>query len=272
MSSPSLAETGTPALPLLGDPLAIAGVRFAFTSRLGGVSKGPYASLNLGERVGDDPDAVAENRRRAIAALRRPDDAPVDDLASRLLCPRQVHGRKVLLVDDASPAALERLSSELSEGADGIVLTVSVVPALICTADCVPVVLAAEGAVAVVHSGWRGTLSRICAEALDMMRRATGVASEDVRAYLGPHILGSDYEVSGELLATFVDAFGSRVRAGERHLSLADAVAVTLAEEGVPDGSIATADVSTLSAADRYFSHRATGSPSGRQGAIAWLT
>ena len=200
MEAPSLSRYVESGVTLLGDTRRPNGVTFAFTERTGGVSSAPYASLNLGSHCGDDPACVAENRARALAAL------GASAIADRLVEPRQVHGDEVVVVDSASPAALEQARELAQAGADAIVCTAPGVPVLLCFADCVPIVLTAPGGFAVVHSGWRGTLARIGAKALSVLCERAGCVPADVTAYVGPHVSGNDYEVSPELLATWTRA------------------------------------------------------------------
>ncbi len=264
MSEASLGPLGPAGLGLIGDVSRPSGVTLAFSGRLGGVSTGPYASLNIGCRVGDDERAVAENRRILLAALGGA------ELADRLVNPKQVHGTTVLSLTDPSEAALEAFRATAEEGADALCVTVPRVPVLLGFADCVPVILVAPGGFAVVHSGWKGTIAKIGALALAELCSVSSCAPGDVRAYVGPHIQGADYEVSPELLAEFVETFGPEVAVDERHLALARAVEATLTAAGVGEESICICEDSTASAPDLYFSHRRDG-VCGRQGAIAWL-
>jgi len=161
-----------------------------FTTRAGGVSQGPYQSLNLGESVGDDPACVAENWAR----LRR---ACGLDFA-RL---RQVHGNRVVRAERAGPPLDE--ADAVVTGAPGIAACVSV-------ADCVPVLLAdpATGAVAAVHAGWRGTLSGVAREAVRALVEAHGARPDGLLAAVGPAIGPCCYEVAPELAQRFCDELG----------------------------------------------------------------
>lgn len=250
---------------LLGDRRRPCGVTLAFTERTGGVSEGPYASLNLGDACGDDPAAVAENRLRACRAV------GAGECAGLLVNPRQVHGDHVVLVGSADPSALAAARREARSGADAVACTVPGVPVLLCYADCVPVVLVVPGGFAVVHSGWRGSIARISGKALQALCDLAGTTPSQARAYVGPHIGTSDYEVSQDLLDRFVAEFGPEVDGGSRHLDLGRAVRRALEDAGVPAARIADAGVSTASATDRFFSHRAEGGHTGRHGAIAWM-
>lgn len=262
---PSLSAHRAGGVTLLTDAEAPGGVTFAFTERAGGVSEGPYASLNLGASCGDDPARVEENRRRALAAL------GAEDLLPRLLSPRQVHGDHVVVVRDGGGRTLLAAREEAALGADAVVCTAPDVPVLLCFADCVPVVLAAPGGFAVVHSGWRGTIARICAKAARTLVAATGCDPSELAAYVGPHIQGADYEVSEELLERFVGEFGESVRLSSRHLDLSAAVGAALGEAGVSPERTAWCDASTASSTDRFYSFRAEGGTCGRHAALALL-
>lgn len=237
------------------------GVAFAFTERTGGVSEGPFASLNLGASSGDDPACVAENRARALAVV------GAGSLGERLVSPRQIHGDHLVLVRTEADAARARL--EAGAGADGVVCLAPGVPVLLLFADCVPVVLTAPGGFAVAHSGWRGTLAGIAGKAARALAEASGAAASDVCAAIGPHIGAADYEVSAELAEDFRGAFGPEAAPDGRHLDLGLCVTRSLVEAGVPASGIWRSDVSTARATDRFFSHRASGGSCGRHGAVA---
>lgn len=238
-------------------------VGFAFTERTGGVSKEPFCSLNLGTHVGDDPEAVEENRRRVLAALE------AEDWLENLLVPNQVHGDRVVTVDAASAHDLDALRATLAEGADAIVCTVPHVPVLLCFADCVPVILVCPQGFAVVHSGWRGTYARISAKAARVLTEATGCATAEIQAYIGPHILGDEYEVSADLLHTFALQFDSINESETRRLDLACAITQSLEEVGVPLCGIHDTRLSTLSLNERFYSYRREQGTCGRHAAVA---
>lgn len=240
-------------------------VAFGFTERTGGVSEPPFASLNLGGHVGDDAAAVAENRRRVLAAL------GAERAARNLLVPNQVHGDHVAIVRSSSAAELERVRAEISRGADGIVCTAPDVPVMLCFADCVPVVLVAPGGFAVVHSGWKGTYARIAGKAARMLAHEAGASVQDIQAFIGPHILGDEYEVSAELIDHFEERFRAVHPAGPRLLDLSGCIVQALTEEGVPAASIVDTGLSTMRLNDRFFSYRAEDGVCGRHAAVAVL-
>ncbi len=266
MAVPALARHTHRGVTLLGDARRPGGVAFGFTERTGGVSAGCYASLNLGDACGDDPAAVAQNRRLALAAL----DESLDP--ALLINPRQVHGDHVVTLATSDPEDVARAQAEARAGADAVVCVAVGVPVLLCFADCVPVVLACEGGFAVIHSGWRGTIARIAAKALGILLEQAGASAREVCAYIGPHIAGEDYEVSQDLLERFVGEFGPSVQCAPRHLDLSVAVRGALEDGGVPAEQIVDCGVSTPRALDRFYSYRAEDGRCGRHGALAVLT
>lgn len=265
MGEPELSRFTSHGVTLLGDKSRPGGVTFAFTERTGGVSCGAYASLNLGDACGDDPASVAENRRRALAAI------GAEETAQKLVNPKQVHGDHVVVVRSGDAESVRAAQNEARAGADAIVCTAPGVPVLLCYADCVPVVLAAPHAFAVVHSGWRGTIVRIAGKALRVLTDVAGCNASQVRAYIGPHIGGSDYEVSAELISRFKGEFGAIIETSYRHLDLGAAIVSALLDAGIPRQGIVDAGVSTASATGRFYSYRAEDGKCGRHGAIAVL-
>lgn len=237
------------------------GVTFCFSERLGGVSRGPYASLNMGGSTEDDPANVQENRRRLLAAL------GAEDLLGSIVRPGQVHGDAVArITDPASP-----IPEWVGRSCDGVVCTVPNVVPLLVFADCVPVVLVAPGGFAVVHSGWRGTYAQIARTAALALMEEAHCTADEVSAYIGPHISAQAYEVSEELAQRFSDRFGSQVVPYPRHLSLSRAIALSLGSLGVPQRRIVDCNLCTATLTDRFFSHRAEHGNTGRHGALAFI-
>ena len=265
MSTLSLTRYEKDGVTLLGDVNHPGGVTFAFTERTGGVSKSPYASLNLGTHVGDTLEDVQENRRLVLKAL------GMEHLKDRLLVPNQTHSDVVVVVDDNSSYTIERIRTIISNGCDAIVVGVCDVPVMLCYADCVPVILVAPSGFAVVHSGWRGTLARISARALDELCRVSQCSPEDVKAYIGPHIRPTEYEVSQDLINTFISSFGPEIEETKRHLNLSKAIQIALLESGMLEENILDCGISTLQECERFFSYRAEEGLCGRHGAVACL-
>ena len=169
------------------------------TTRHGGVSTGPYESLNLGLHVGDDAERVVENRRRAAAAL----GLGLDDL---VFCD-QTHGNDVAVVDlDDRGRGTRRADDAVP--ADAVVTATPDVGLVVMVADCVPLVLYDPGAhvLAAVHAGWRGTVARVSEAALDTM---AGLGADPARivAGIGPAITVDRYQVGDEVAEAVRETF-----------------------------------------------------------------
>ncbi len=168
----------------------------------------------------------------------------------------QVHGARVVHLDDAS----------LAVEADAILSTVPGAVVAVRVADCVPVLLAAPGGVAAIHAGWRGTAADIVRAGLDALLRATGARPADVRAAVGPCICGACYEVGDDVLrGVGAVAPGDSWRVGERNVDLAEANAAILRAEGVAVDVLGLCTRCTPG----FWSYRRDGAAGGRQvGAI----
>lgn len=219
------------------------------STRLGGVSSGPFASLNLGATTKDDPAAVQNNRER----LRRAAALPAEP---RWL--RQVHGRRVVALDATPPG-------DAPPEADGGWSAGEVVCAVLA-ADCMPVLLARRdgGAVAAVHAGWRGVAAGVLEAALS----AIPGAPEDWLAWIGPRIGPAHFLVREDVLAAFPDAGFAFREAGRSqwHADLGAIAARRLSERGV---AVHDSGLCTVADARRFFSHRRDG-PCGRMAALIW--
>lgn len=247
--------------------LSAIGVRIAFTSKEGGVSEGPYTSLNLGSHVGDDLDAVMRNRRLLMEAL--------GAAGLPVLVPNQVHGSTVVNVDDSSAGSLVECQQRAQAGSDALVVATDNVAALLCFADCTPVIIVSpSGRFAVCHAGWRGVVAGVAPAALEQLVAFDDVDSREAASrcnvYIGPHIAGECFEVGPEVVQTFACAFGDSCVVDSRHISMAQALRVSLCRSGVAAERIVDAGMCTVCHADTYYSYRASGGTCGRHGAIAF--
>lgn len=226
-------------------------VRALVTTRAGGVSAGPWASLNLGDHVGDDPAAVAENRRILRARL------PAEPHWLR-----QVHGTRCV------DAALATADSE----ADAAFVRHPGAVCAVLTADCLPVLLcdAAGTVVAAAHAGWRG----LAAGVIEATVRAMDVPGEQLMAWLGPAIGPQNFEVGGEVRATFTAhdpaaAAAFAVRPGGKWLcDIYGLARQRLAVLGVR--RVAGGDFCTVREAGRFYSYRRDGA-TGRMASTIWM-
>jgi polyphenol oxidase len=233
-----------------GEHLAIdlGGARALFTTRRGGVSSGPYRSLNLGRFTDDDPRAVEGNR----ISLQQ-------QLGVRFAYGRQVHGARVMRV---SAAQDERA---VPAEADGQACAVARIGTMVLTADCLPIALAGDGAVAMLHAGWRGLAAGIVAEGVAAVRELG--ASGPLSAAIGPGAGPCCYEVGEQVHAVFA---GRPVAVSRgRNLDLKAIARVELAAAGV--GSVYDSELCTICSPE-FFSHRCDHGITGRQAGVAWLT
>jgi polyphenol oxidase len=217
-----------------------------FTTRVGGVSGGPFSSLNLGRSTGDDVRCVDENRRRACAQL--------DAEPSLLALNRQVHSTTV---NEASPGARGEIGDGLWSDRAGV-------PMLALAADCVPIAVAARGRgrLAVVHAGWRGLSSGVVGVGVAAVR--AGDQDVELAAAIGPSAGPCCYEVGSEVS----DLFDPDLTCG-RKLDLWSATERLLRAAGV--GLIERVDLCTICRSELFFSHRRDGRPRGVQGVIGYV-
>lgn len=239
------------------------GVGIAFSERTGGMSRAPYASLDLAAHVGDEPAAVDANRGRLLEAI------GIGSLAEQLTCAEQVHGAATVEVNAAVAGSGARAASGRPPvaGTDALWTRESGVPLMLLFADCVPVIIVKPSApaVAVVHAGWRGAAAGIVGKAA----RVLGVLGgpDDLEAYVGAHIGPCCYEVGDEFLSHFDNAFVTITAASPR-LDLGAAVADDLKRSGVPKERQWHLGICTAHSTDRFFSYRSEGR-TGRHGALA---
>jgi polyphenol oxidase len=225
--------------------------RHGFLTRSGGVSLGPFASLNLSFDVGDAAMAVAENVR--LAAMHAGVEPP------QWVTLKQVHSARLASAIDAQARVVE---------ADGTFASSPGLALAIRTADCVPVLMQAQGGrqVAALHAGWRGVADDIVGAQVRLWAEE-GVAASDIRVALGPCIQPCCFEVDGDLPARFAAQFGAQVvvfRPGKvrRHLDLHLALRVSLERLGV---QLVDALTACTVCDGRFFSHRRDAGQTGRQ-------
>jgi YfiH family protein len=238
-----------------------AGVIHAALTRLGGVSQGPFATLNLGSTVGDESSAVHENHRRVFAALglRR----------EQVISPYQVHSANVRLVGRADAGGIQ-------DDTDALLTTTPGVAILFRFGDCVPLMLfdPVRRAVGLVHAGWRGAVVGVVPAAVAAFAEHVGSAPGDLWAGVGPAIGPCCYEVGHEVVAAVTDAcpVDAQVvhrRNGSFHLDLPGAVRAQLMDAGVRQ--IEMSGICTACRTDEWFSHRAENGRTGRFGMVVAL-
>lgn len=238
------------AIPILtSDLLDVPGVRHAFFTRHGGVSEGIYASLNVGIGSDDDPQAVAENRRRCAAHFGLGED--------RLVTNYQIHSPNAILIEEEDQVVMPRCRGDA---------LVTNLPQVICgalAADCAPVLMVDPEArvVTAVHAGWKGALAGVTDFALIGMITDFGADVSRIRAVVGPCIGPKSYEVGLEFLDQFLTEDPAYVRffapgetAQKRLFDLPAFVLGRLAAAGVESAEWIGHD--TCAEADDFFSNR----------------
>jgi polyphenol oxidase len=232
----------------LGDPY-----RVVFSSRLGGVSQGPYESLNLGILTEDEPERVVENRRLLCGSV------GVDPETATMAW--QAHGAKVLRADGRG---IVRPGTPL-ERCDGLWTDERERGLMLLTADCLPVGLArvnGRPGVAALHVGWRGLLGGIVEAGVEAL------GGGPLRAAIGPGIGPCCFEVGEEVAEPFRARFGADILVG-KNLDLVEATERALRAAGCE--SVERVDLCTSCEEELLFSHRRDQGVTGRQGIVAAL-
>lgn len=230
-------------------------VRRVVTTRAGGASKAPYATFNLGLSVGDDPAAVAANRKRLAAGIGLPED--------RLVWMGQVHGRNAVVVDGPQESFVP--------DTDALVTAEPRLALVTLAADCVPVLLADPHAnvVAVAHAGRPGARAGVVLAALEAMT-TRGARIERVEVLLGPAVCGQCYEVPPDMqddVESHLPGSACRTRRGTTGLDLRAGLWRQLAVAGVARIGV---DPRCTVEDDQLYSYRRDGK-TGRLAALTWL-
>lgn len=233
-------------------------VRALQTTRLGGVSTGPYRSLNLGDHTGDDPSHVAANRARLAEAAELPGDVQ---------WMRQVHGNGVASAESMAGAGAVQCDAATAH-----------TPGLVCavlTADCLPVLMCSRDgrAVAAAHAGWRGLAGGV----LEAAVAAMGSGPDDLMAWLGPAIGPDAFEVGSEVRAAFLErdeqsgaAFKSGAAPDKYYADLHALARLALQRSGLASNAIYGGQWCTFSDDRRFFSYRRDG-VCGRMASLIWI-
>lgn len=234
-------------------------VSHAFSTRLGGVSKGDFATMNFSFTRGDDRDDVLENYIRMAAAL------GVD--RERMVLTWQTHTtnvRRVTEEDEGKGIVRDRDYRDV----DGLITDIPGITLVTFFADCVPLYFLdpVHKAIGLSHSGWRGTVKRMGQGTVDAMKEAFGTRPEDIIACIGPSICGDCYEVGEEVADEFADAFHEKYhdvillkkQNGKYQLDLWKANEIVLKEAGIKGDYLAVTNICTYCNPQLLFSHRRT--------------
>lgn len=245
-------------------------VRHLFSTRLGGVSRGDCATMNLSFSRGDDPEAVAENYRRIAAALGTTPD--------RIVASRQTHTTNIRYVDEADAGKGVVCPTDY-DNVDGLMTDVSGIVLATFYADCVPLYFAdpVRRAIGLAHSGWRGTAADMAGCMVAAMRERFGSEPTELVTAIGPSICRECYEVSEDVAEIFrreypdTKVVTSGRAAGKYQLDLWEANRLNLLRAGVLPEHITVTDLCTCHHPDYLFSHRASHGRRGNLGAFMML-
>ncbi|HEX4795677.1 MAG TPA: peptidoglycan editing factor PgeF [Humisphaera sp.] len=237
------------------------GVRHAFSTRLGGISPEPFASMNLGNPNGcaiqDDYERIWENYRM----LQRSVGLDAHEKPCRV---HQVHGNVVVSTKPGEPFDTNAKADAIVSDDPCRVISVRV-------ADCVPILIASDDGkqVAAIHAGWRGVVADVVAAAIQRI----GTSAAGCVAAIGPCISASAFEVGPEVLAEFDHAFGDRAPCrrredGKGHVDLREAIRLQLIDAGIAPAQIDSTDRCTFAHSEEFFSHRRENGVTGRLAAL----
>lgn len=238
----------------------------AFTTLRGSATDNdPYSQFNVCDYTGDDKSHVANCRLNLCSTL---GIAP-----QHLVMPHQTHSADCVIIGEDFLSLSDDAKSSMLDGKDAIITTLSDVAIGVNTADCVPIILADphKGIIAAVHAGWKGTVKRIAANAIQAMTAHLGANPSNIYAAIGVSICQDCFEVGDEVLEQFADAkfhinhiaYRSSTT-GKAHISLQEANKVTLTECGIPQENISICGICTRCNPTTYFSARRIGIKSGR--------
>lgn len=248
-------------------------LKHGFSTRLGGVSSGVFASMNLGFGRGDQDENVRENFRRICDSIGIEQES--------LVFSDQTH-ETVVRRADAKDRGKGYLFPKDYCGVDGHITDEPGVALLIYTADCVPLFFAdrRKHAVGAVHSGWKGTVKKIAGCTVERMREEFGTSPEDLMVVIGPSIGPDCYEVSEDVAEQVRQAYPlaeterilrSHIKTCEGQKYLLDlwtANRFALLEAGVPENNIISSGLCTMCRQDLFFTHRGSG---GKRGSLAGI-
>jgi len=245
-------------------------IHHGISTRIGGVSKKPYQSLNLGLHTGDQKNDVIANRKRFCQAI--------GVSFTQTVSAEQVHGSNIAIVTEADAGKGMLNYDEAILKTDALITSVSKLPLMLCYADCVPVLIAdpKRKVVAISHAGWKGTVAAIAKKTVEKMMEDFDCQPEDCLVGIGPSIGFCSYEVDETVISELQRAFSWWARVvkpeGKKwKLDLWQANAQQLIDIGVYRENIVISNFCTACNQDLFFSHRAETGSTGRMGAIIAL-
>lgn len=238
------------------------GVKTFFTTRIGGVSSGNYASLNMGFHTGDDINKVSKNRKKFCRT--------VNINYRQLVAGEQIHGDRVYVVtsDDRGKGALSQKAC--IPGVDALITDNPGIPLISFYADCVPLYILdpVGGAVGLAHAGWKGTVNKIGIKTIKKMKEVYGTCVSDCLCAIGPAISGRNYRVDNRVISRFQNKFSkwstsdlSHIitpadKGGQYYLDLKLTNYLLLTGAGIPESQIIVSNYCTFSDSELFYSYR----------------
>lgn len=236
-------------------------VKHCFTTRCGGVSENEYKSLNLRMNCDDKKENILKNYKIICDEI--------DVNFENLVFSNQVHCDTIYTVgkEDMGNGITK---PQKFDGADGLITNVPGVPLIVFAADCVPVFFLDKKrrVIALVHSGWKGTVAGISEKCVKKMQAEFGSEPEDILAAIGPSIGVCHFEVGDEVAEVFREKFGESVleKHEKYHVNMQKAIENGLVQNGILPENIINANICTYCNSDLLFSHRKT---NGKRGVLA---
>ena len=238
------------------------GVTAFSTTRHGGYSQGNYGELNVNLYCGDEPKAIARNRRLLCKELAVAED--------RLVMPHQVHDTGVSQIGKTFFMLSEEIRKQVLEGIDALITNLKHVCIGVSTADCIPIIIydPEHHAAGVVHSGWRGTVANITGRVVTSMQMAYQSKPELLKAVIGPGISLKNFEVGDEVYEAFADAGYPMEQISQKqekwHIDLFACCRLQLEATGIKAENIEESGICTYDNVEDFFSARKLGIASGR--------
>ncbi len=242
-----------------------------FSCRLGGVSREPYASLDMGLHVGDFPEDVLENRKLFLSYLHVNSE--------RLIAAEQIHGNRVARVGEKELGAGALDYESACKGTDALITNIPGAALFMCFADCVPLLFydKEKHAIGLAHAGWKGTVASIAKETVRAMEEEFQTDPSELLVGIGPSIGPCCFSVGEDVADAFQSYYGTESdrilqdKEGKTHIDLWEANRLQLEQAGVLPQNIISADTCTSCQHAWYYSYRADGGKTGRMGAVIVL-
>lgn len=240
------------------------GLTHGFTSKLGGVSHGKVYGLNLGFRVGDNPDDVVGNYILVSNDL--------NFNINNAVLSKQTHTDNIRIVtkDDMGKGIVRK--SDI-EDTDGLITDVADIPLIVFSADCTPILLYdhVNKVAAAVHAGWRGTVKQIAAKCVKTMGSHFNCNPENIFAAIGPCIGECCFEFGSEAKEIFPDKYLSEINNGKFLVDIKEYNKDQLRDCGLPEKNIDVCQICTVCNSDSFYSYRKNKDTTGRQAAIIMI-